>query len=86
MASTQQNTSYAFGAIHKTASAFYRACTIDEATKPDFDESCLVIASEIKPAEIKRLQEAVKIGDESGPSIPAAAVFSELRQMIAKPG
>jgi len=34
--------------------------------------------------DLQALREAVKIGDESGPSIPAAEVFTELRQMIAR--
>jgi antitoxin ParD1/3/4 len=33
--------------------------------------------------DLAALREAVKIGDESGPSIPADKVFAELRQMIA---
>jgi len=35
-------------------------------------------------SDLQALREAVKIGDESGPSIPAAEVFIELRQMIAR--
>ena len=34
--------------------------------------------------DLQALREAVRIGDESGPSIPAEEVFSELRQMIAR--
>ena len=34
--------------------------------------------------DLEALRTAVKIGDESGESIPAAQVFAELRQMIAK--
>jgi antitoxin ParD1/3/4 len=34
--------------------------------------------------DLQALREAVKIGDESGPSIPAAEVLTELRQMIAR--
>jgi hypothetical protein len=41
-------------------------------------------ASHRAVAEIKQLQEAVKIGDESGARIPAAEVFTEVRRMIAK--
>jgi antitoxin ParD1/3/4 len=32
---------------------------------------------------LEALREAVRIGDESGPDIPADEVFAELRQMIA---
>jgi antitoxin ParD1/3/4 len=34
--------------------------------------------------DLETLREAVRIGDESGASIPADAVFTELRLMIAK--
>jgi antitoxin ParD1/3/4 len=34
--------------------------------------------------DLKALREAVRIGDEGGPSIPADEVFAELRRMIAK--
>jgi antitoxin ParD1/3/4 len=34
--------------------------------------------------DLQALRDAVRIGDESGPSIPAAEVFTELRQMIAR--
>jgi antitoxin ParD1/3/4 len=34
--------------------------------------------------DLQALREAVKIGDESGLCIPAAEVFTELRQMIAR--
>ena len=34
--------------------------------------------------DLRALREAVKLGDESGPSIPADEVFTELRRMIAK--
>ena len=33
--------------------------------------------------DLETLREAVKIGDASGPSIPADQVFAELRQLIA---
>lgn len=32
--------------------------------------------------ELEELREAVRIGDESGPSIPAEQVFTELRAII----
>ena len=34
--------------------------------------------------DLEALREAVRIGDASGPGIPADDVFAELRQMIAK--
>ncbi len=33
--------------------------------------------------DLEALREAVKIGDESGPGIPAEEIFAELRRMIA---
>ncbi len=33
--------------------------------------------------ELEALREAVRVGDESGPSIPAAQVFAEMREIIA---
>jgi antitoxin ParD1/3/4 len=33
--------------------------------------------------DLEALREAVKVGDESGPGIPADEVFAELRRMIA---
>jgi putative transcriptional regulator len=47
----------AFEAIHSNASGMFRTGTIDKATMRHFDESCLVVLSEIKPAEIKQLRE-----------------------------
>ena len=34
--------------------------------------------------DLEALRQAVKIGDESGPGIPAEEVFAELRDLIAK--
>ena len=34
--------------------------------------------------DLDALREAVRLGDDSGPGIPADEVFAELRQMIAK--
>jgi putative transcriptional regulator len=76
--------SEAFEAIHETALAFYRAGTIDEATMRDFDRSCLAAGVGSKLNDIEQLQEAVRVGDESGPSIPAAEVFTDLRQVISR--
>ncbi len=33
--------------------------------------------------DLATLREAIRLGDESGPGIPAGEVFAELRQMIA---
>lgn len=34
--------------------------------------------------DLEALREAIRVGDASGPSIPASEVFSELREMIAE--
>jgi antitoxin ParD1/3/4 len=36
------------------------------------------------PRDLEALRDAVRIGDESGPDIPADQVFAELRQKIAE--
>lgn len=46
-------------------------------------------ASSVPPAyvdldDIEALREAVRVGDASGPSIPAEEVFAELRAMITE--
>ena len=33
--------------------------------------------------ELAALREAIRVGDESGPSVPASVVYAELRQLIA---
>ncbi len=38
---------------------------------------------ETERSDLEALREAIRIGDESGPSIPAEDVFAELRQIIA---
>ena len=53
--------SEAFEAIHSSASGMYRAGTIDKATMREFDESCLSVPAEIKPAQIKKLREKVHV-------------------------
>jgi len=40
-------------------------------------------ARDLERRELEALREAIRIGDESGPSIPAAQVYAELRQLIA---
>jgi len=40
-------------------------------------------ARDVERRELEALREAIRIGDESGPSIPAAQVYAELRQLIA---
>lgn len=57
MAAKRKFKSDAFEAIHSSASALYRVGAIDKATMRDFDESCIVVPAEIKPAQIKHLRE-----------------------------
>jgi putative transcriptional regulator len=43
--------------IHASASALHKVGALDKATMRHFDESCLVVPSEIKPRQIKQLRE-----------------------------
>lgn len=47
--------------IHASASALFKVGAIDKATMRDFDENCLDVPSEIKPAQIKRLREKSRV-------------------------
>ena len=57
MATKNKYKSDAFESIHSTASALHMVGVVDKATMRHFDESCLVVLSEIEPAEIKQLRE-----------------------------
>ena len=57
MATKRKFKTDAFEAIHSAASGMYRSGTIDKSTMRQFDESCLSVTAEYKPAEIKRLRE-----------------------------
>jgi antitoxin ParD1/3/4 len=39
---------------------------------------------DIERRDLNALREAVRLGDESGPGVPAEEVFAELRELIAK--
>lgn len=45
-------------ALHSSATMLYKVGALDKATMRDFDSRHLAIASEMKPAQIKRLREA----------------------------
>ena len=45
-------------AIHSSAAMLHKVGALDKATMRDFDTRHLVVPSEIKPAQIKRLREA----------------------------
>lgn len=47
----------AFAAIHSSAQALYKVSAINKATLRNFDESCLVVPSEINPEQIKEIRE-----------------------------
>jgi putative transcriptional regulator len=47
----------AFEAIHSTAQGLYRAGAIDKTTMREFDESCLLVPTEIEPQQIKLIRE-----------------------------
>jgi len=48
----------AFKAIHASASALLDIGAIDKATMRDFDSSCLAVATQMEPTQIKRIREA----------------------------
>src|SRR6218665_2467928 len=47
----------AFEAIHSSAQALFKVGAIDKATLRNFDESCLVVPSDIEPEQIKKIRE-----------------------------
>ncbi|MBA2708985.1 MAG: DNA-binding transcriptional regulator [Tatlockia sp.] len=49
--------SKAFEAIHSSASALHKIGAIDKSTMRDFDDSCLILISEIEPLQIKMIRE-----------------------------
>ena len=53
----RQYRSDAFAAIHETAEALHRVGAISKITMREFDETCLEIVEDIKPAEIRALRE-----------------------------
>ena len=61
MTSKRKYKSDAFEAIHSAIEGMYRAGTIEKTTMRDFDEACLQMPSEIKPAQIKQIREANRV-------------------------
>lgn len=47
-----------FAAIHSAAEGLFKVGAISKETLRDFDETCLITPSQLKPEEIKRLREA----------------------------
>ena len=58
MATKSKFKSDAFEAIHSSASALHRVGAINKATMREFDESCLTVAEEIAPSQIKKIRES----------------------------
>jgi putative transcriptional regulator len=50
--------SEAFAAIHASATALLDIGAIDKATMRDFDVSCLAVAKQMEPTQIKSIREA----------------------------
>jgi putative transcriptional regulator len=53
--------SKAFEAVHSAVEGMYRSKTIDKATMRDFDETCLVVPTELAPKQIKHLRESCHV-------------------------
>lgn len=51
----------ALEAIHSSASAMYKVGAIDKTTMRGFDESSLVSPPPLKPAQIKRLRQRLRV-------------------------
>ena len=49
--------SEAFAAIHETMEAMHRVGAISKVTMREFDETCLEVVDDIKPAQIRALRE-----------------------------
>ncbi|MGJ4890461.1 helix-turn-helix domain-containing protein [Bradyrhizobium sp. HKCCYLR20261] len=48
-------------ALHSSAAALHKVGALDKATMRDFDARHLVVADELKPAQIKKIREANKV-------------------------
>src|SRR5208337_57137 len=53
--------SEAFEAIHSSASAMFKVGAIDKATMRSFDASCLATPSPLKPEQIKKLRQRLRV-------------------------
>jgi putative transcriptional regulator len=51
----------AFEAIHSSASAMYKVGAIDKATMRSFDASCLATPPRLKPHQIKKLRQRLRV-------------------------
>ena len=51
----------AFEAIHSSSSAMYKVGAIDKATMRNFDVSCLTTPPSLKPRQIKKLRQRLRV-------------------------
>lgn len=61
MANRLKFKSDAFEAIHASASALHKIGAIGKTTMREFDESCLVSPPPLKPAQIKKLRQRLRV-------------------------
>jgi putative transcriptional regulator len=61
MATKRKFKSDAFEAIHSSASAMYKVGAIDKTTMREFDTSCLSSPLVLKPAQIKKLRQRLRV-------------------------
>lgn len=61
MATKHKFKSDASEAIHSSASAMYKVGAIDKATMRSFDVSCLAIPHQLKPQQIKKLRQRLRV-------------------------
>ena len=61
MATKRKFKSDAFEAIHSSASAMYKVGAIDKTTMRKFDDSCLTSPPVLKPAQIRKLRQRLRV-------------------------
>lgn len=61
MATRRKFRSDAFEAIHSSASAMYKVGAIDKTTMRSFDQSCLRTPPVLKPAQIRKLRQRLRV-------------------------
>ena len=61
MATKPKFKSDAFEAIHSSASALYKVGAINKTTMRSFDASCLAAPANLKPQQIKKLRQRLRV-------------------------
>ncbi len=61
MATKPKFKSDAFEAIHSSASAMYKVGAINKTTMRNFDASCLAAPANLKPQQIKKLRQRLRV-------------------------